>query len=150
MLRRDYRDLIGGSLLFVMGLWAAVQAWFDYPLGSVSHMGPGMFPAGVGVLLAFTGVLVFVPALFRAGPALAQVDYRAFFFVLLSLVLFALTVDTLGLVPATAILTVAAVLADNKLGVVATVVLTAVLAAIALLVFRYGLGIALEPFKWPL
>jgi putative tricarboxylic transport membrane protein len=150
MLRRDYRDMIGGSLLIVIGLWATVQAWFDYPLGSVSHMGPGMFPAGVGVLLAFTGVLVFLPALFRVGPALAKPDYRAFFFVLLSLVLFALTVDTFGLIPATAVLTVAAVLADNKLGVIATVVLVVVLAAIALLIFRVGLGIALEPFKWPL
>ncbi len=150
MLRRDYRDMIGGSLLIVIGVWATVQAVFDYPLGSVSHMGPGMFPAGVGVLLAFTGVLVFVPALFRAGPALAKLDYRAFFFVLLSLVLFALTVDTFGLIPATAILTVAAVLADKKVGVIGTIVLAAVLSAIAILVFSVGLGIPLEPFKWPL
>ncbi len=150
MLRRDYRDMIGGSLLIVIGVWATVQAWFDYPLGSVSHMGPGMFPAGVGVLLAFTGVLVFVPALFRVGPALAKVDFRAFFFVLLSLVLFAITVDTFGLIPATAVLTVAAVLADNKLGVIATVLLAVVLATIAILIFQVGLGIALEPFKWPL
>ena len=149
MLRRDYRDMIGGSVLIVIGLWAAVQAWFDYPLGSVSHMGPGMFPAGVGVLLALTGVLVFVPALFRAGPALAKPDYRAFFFVLLSLVLFALTVDTFGLIPATAVLTVAAVLADNKVGIIGTIVLTAVLSTIAILVFSVGLGIPLEPFKWP-
>ena len=150
MLRRDYRDMIGGSLLIVIGVWATMQAWFDYPLGSVSHMGPGMFPAGVGVLLALTGVLVFVPALFRAGPALAKPDYRAFFFVLLSLVLFALTVDTFGLIPATAVLTVAAVLADKKVGIIGTIVLTAVLSTIAILVFSVGLGIPLEPFKWPL
>jgi putative tricarboxylic transport membrane protein len=150
MLRRDYRDLIGGSVMIVIGLWAAVQAWLDYPLGSVGHMGPGMFPAGVGVLLALTGLLVFVPALFRAGPALAKPDLRAFFFVLLALVLFALTVDTFGLIPATAVLTVASVFADNKVGIVGTIVLTAVLATIAILVFSVGLGIPLEPFKWPL
>jgi putative tricarboxylic transport membrane protein len=150
MLKRDYRDLIGGSVMIVIGLWAAVQAWLDYPLGSISHMGPGMFPAGVGVLLAFTGALVFVPALFRAGPALAKPDLRAFFFVLLSLVLFALTVDTFGLIPATAVLTVASVLADNKVGVIGTIVLAAVLSAIAILVFSVGLGIPLEAFKWPL
>jgi putative tricarboxylic transport membrane protein len=150
MLRRDYRDLIGGSALIVIGLWATLQAWFDYPLGTVGHMGPGMFPAGVGVLLALTGVLVFVPALFRAGPALAKPDLRAFFFVLLALVLFALTVDTFGLIPATAVLTVASVLADNKVGIIGTIVLTAVLSAIAILVFSVGLGIPLEPFKWPL
>jgi putative tricarboxylic transport membrane protein len=150
MLRRDYRDIIGGCLLIVIGLWATLQAWLDYPLGTVSHMGPGMFPAGVGVLLAGIGLLVFVPALFRVGLALPKPDYRAFFFVLLSLVVFGLTVDTLGLIPATALLTIAAVLADNKLGVIGTVVLAVVLAAIAILIFRVGLGIPLKPFKWPL
>ncbi len=150
MLGRDYRDIIGGILLIVIGAWAALQAWLDSPLGTVSHMGPAMFPAGVGFLLAGMGLLVFVPALFRVGLALPKPDFRAFFFVLLSLAVFALTVDTFGLIPATALLTVAAVLADNKLGVIRTVVLAVVLAAIAILIFRVGLGLLLEPFKWPL
>lgn len=66
------------------------------------------------------------------------------------MITFALTVDSFGLIPATALLTVSAVLADNKLGVIGTVVLAIVLSAIAILVFRVGLGIPLEPFKWPL
>jgi hypothetical protein len=150
MLRRDYRDIIGGCLLMVIGLWATLQAWLDYPLGTVSHMGPGMFPAGVGVLLAGMGLLVFVPALFRIRQASPKPDLRAFFFVLTSLVIFSLTVDTLGLIPATALLTVVAVFADNKLDLIGTVVLAVVLAAIAVLIFRVGLGVPLEPFKWPL
>jgi hypothetical protein len=150
MLRRDYRDIIGGCLLMVIGLWATLQAWLDYPLGTVSHMGPGMFPAGEGVLLAGMGLLVFVPALFRIRQASPKPDLRAFFFVLTSLVIFSLTVDTLGLIPATALLTVVAVFADNKLDLIGTVVLAVVLAAIAVLIFRVGLGVPLEPFKWPL
>jgi len=137
-------------LLIVIGFGTTWQAWLEYPLGTVSRMGPGMFPAGVGALLMGMGLLVIVPALFRVGPALPKPDFRALFFVLLSLAVFALTVDTFGLIPATALLTVTAVLADNKLGVIGTVVLAVGLAAIAILIFRVGLGILLEPFKWPL
>jgi putative tricarboxylic transport membrane protein len=150
VLRRDYRDIIGGCAVIALGLWTAVQAWLEYPLGTVTHMGSGMFPAGVGVLLAVTGALVVVPALFRAGPALPKPDFRSFFFVLLSLIVFAVAVNTVGLIPATLALIVVAVLADNKLGIVATLVLAAVMAAVAVLVFQIGLGIPLDPIKWPL
>lgn len=79
MMRRDYRDFIGGVVLIVIGLGAAVLAWLHYPLGLVTHIGPGMFPAGVGVLLASMGMLVMVPALFRVGPALPKLEFRPFF-----------------------------------------------------------------------
>jgi hypothetical protein len=53
------------------------------------------------------------------------------------------------MVPAVVVLTIGAVLADNKLGVIGTAILAAVLSIIALVIFRFGLSISLEAFKWP-
>jgi hypothetical protein len=145
---RDYTDIIAGLLLIGGGLWAALHAMANYSLGSVTHMGPGMFPAALGFLLAGLGVLVLLPALFRAGT-LPQPDYRQFFLVVVGVALFALVVDRLGMIPAIFILTIAAVLADNKVGVIGTAILAAVLSFISVAVFRWGLGIPIQPYNWP-
>jgi hypothetical protein len=108
-----------------------------------------MFPMGLGVLLAFVGLLVLLPALFREGPPLPTPDFRAFVFVVIALIAFAVTIRWLGLIPAIVLVTVASVLADNKLGIVGTVVLAAGLSLMGWLIFNVGLGIPLEPFRSP-
>jgi hypothetical protein len=148
MLTRDYRYIIGGALLILLGLYAGIHAWTSYSVGTVTHMGPGMFPAALGFLLAVLGVGIFLPALFRSGT-LPRPEYRPLIATLISILLFAATIRTAGLIPAVALLTVAAVLADNKLGVIATVILSAVLALFAALVFIVGLGMPLQLFIWP-
>ena len=149
MTGRDYADVIAGSLLTAIGLLAGGVAWSNYHVGTFTRMGPGMFPTLVGVLLAGVGLLVLVPALFRIGPPLPKPDYRAFFFVLLALSVFALTIRSFGLIPAIVLLTITSVLADNKLGVVGTIILAIVLSALAVLIFQVGLSIPLESIKWP-
>jgi uncharacterized BrkB/YihY/UPF0761 family membrane protein len=149
MLRRDYQDIIAGALMVVGGVVAALYAWSSYRLGTVSHMGPGMFPMGLSVLLAIIGAMVLVPALFRQGPALPKPDFRALVFVALALTAFSLTIRWLGLVPAIVLVTVLSVFADNKLGVVGTVVLATVLSITGWLIFKVGLGLSLETFRSP-
>jgi Tripartite tricarboxylate transporter TctB family len=145
----DYRDIVGGALLVFIGAGAAIYAWANYRLGTIMHMGPGMFPAALGVLLAGLGAVVLLPALFRSGAPLPRPALRPFVFILLSLLAFALTVRWLGLVPAIVLLTITSVLADNKMGVIGTIVLAATLSAVAWLVFGVGLGIPLQAIKWP-
>lgn len=148
MYLRDYRDIIGGGLLIALGLWSSFYALAHYDTGTLRHMGPGMFPTWLGFILAGLGVLVLVPALFRPGPRV-EIDYRQFVAVVLGVLFFALAVDYFGMIPAIVVLTIAAALADNKLGIVSTVLLIIGLSIIALLIFRLGLGITLQPFKWP-
>jgi hypothetical protein len=148
MLSRDYRDILGGGLLFAIGAFAAIYAWAFYPLGTVRHMGPGMFPLGLGVLLAMIGTLVVLPALFRVGPELARPDLRAFFFISLALIGFATTIRWLGLIPAIVLVVVIASMADNKMGPITVAILAVLLSALAWFIFIFALGIPLQPFTW--
>jgi len=149
MRSRDHKDILAGGLLVAVGLWAGIYAWQSYALGTVTHMGPGMLPTVLGFSLAGIGMLILVPAFFRAGAPLLRPDYRQFVAVLGGLLAFALTVDGLGLVPAIFLMTMVAVLADDRLGIVGTLALAAGLSIIAVLIFRVGLRIPLDAFKWP-
>ena len=146
--RVDYRDVIAGALLIILGLFAGFYATANYKVGTLQQMGPGMFPSGLGFLLAGLGVLVLVPALFRAGT-LPKPDFRQLVSVLAGTLMFALTINVLGMVPAIFLLTIASVLADDKLGIVGTLVLCVVLSGLAVVIFRAGLEIPLYLFIWP-
>jgi hypothetical protein len=145
---RDYRDIIGGALLIILGLWAGFHAMSTFDLGTPSRMGPGMFPASLGFLLAGLGALIALPALFRSGPRIT-VDWRPMIFIMLGVWAFAIIVVPFGMVPAIVVLTIAAVLADTKIGIIGTAILAVALSVLAYLIFRVGLGIVLEPFRWP-
>jgi hypothetical protein len=145
---RDYRDIIGGALLIILGLWAGFHAMSTFDLGTPSRMGPGMFPASLGFLLAGLGALIALPALFRGGPRIT-VDWRPMIFIMLGVWAFAIIVVPFGMVPAIVVLTIAAVLADTKIGIIGTAILAVALSVLAYLIFRVGLGIVLEPFRWP-
>lgn len=111
-------------------------------------MGPGMFPMSLGFLLAGLGALIAIPAFFRQGT-LPTIDWRPVIFVMAGVLIFALTVTRLGMVPAIILLTFAAVAADTKIGWRGAILLSIALSVIAYLIFRVGLGIVLEPFRWP-
>src|ERR1700761_6888655 len=53
------RDTLAGVLMMLLGIGAAA-AGLHYRIGSLSRMGPGFFPASVGVLLAVTGAAIVV------------------------------------------------------------------------------------------
>jgi hypothetical protein len=148
MYSRDYRDIIGGLLLIILGLWAGFHAMSTFDVGTPSRMGPGMFPASLGFLLAGLGALIALPAAFRRGTEV-KVDWRPMIFIMVGVMAFAFIVVPFGMVPAIVAVTIGAVLADNKIGVVGTVILAMALSLMAYLIFRVGLGIVLEPFRWP-
>ena len=146
---RDARDIVAGGLLVLLGLWIGFHAISNFDIGTPSRMGPGMFPASLGFLLAGLGALIAIPAFFRSGT-LPEIHWRPFFFLSIGTLAFALTVTRFGMLPAVALLTVLTVLSDNKVSALQAVLLAAGLPLLAWLIFRLGLGIALEPFRWPL
>lgn len=148
MYARDYRNVIAGLLLVAVGAWAAIEAFARWDLGQLNQMGPGMLPAALGILLAGLGLLIAVRALFTSGT-LPEIAWRPLVLVGGGILAFAVTVDTLGMVPAVVVLTYLSVFADNKLGTVGATFLAAALALIAYLVFSVGLGVRVAPFVWP-
>ena len=70
------RDVVAGAALIAVGaLYAGYAAW-DLPLGSLRRMGPGLFPVGLGALLALFGACIAVPAIGR-DAALPTMNARA-------------------------------------------------------------------------
>jgi len=149
MLRLDYRDIAGGAVLVAVGAGFAWYAIQTYDIGSLRRMGPGAFPAGLGVILAILGVLQAVPAFFRTG-AMPEIRVWSPVFVLAGLAGFALLIRPFGLVPAVFAVIVISSLADLKFRPVAILSLAAGMALLAWLVFGVGLGVSMPMFRWPL
>lgn len=146
---RDYQDVIGGALLCVVGLVTAGYAWANYPLGTMGQMGPGAFPTMLGCLLAVFGVLTVIPALFRPGQVHDTVDVWIAGPILGSLVTFAATVSTFGLIPASLLLIVISSLPVRNFSIVSVGLLAVGMTAFVTLVFVLGLRIPIPMINWP-
>lgn len=145
---RDYRNIFGGGTLILVGVFIALHSLTTLTLGTISNMGPGMFPAGLGFILAALGIAIVVPALFRAAP-LPEVDVRSLVAILGSVLVFALLLEPFGLVPAIVGLTLIASRADSKLSLLGTAILAVCLSIGTTLIFQVGLGRQISILNWP-
>lgn len=148
MVSRDYRDVAGGLLLLLFGVSFSCYAIEHYDLGTLRRMGPGMFPTGLGFVLAFFGLLLFVPALLRPGIR-PEIRVWTPLFILSGVAAFALTIRPFGLLPAILAVTVISSMAELKLRPASLSVLCIVLCLIAWLTFRIGLGLPMPMVNWP-
>lgn len=143
---KDLRDIIGGLALSAIGLYAAFQAW-GYEFGSMTRMGPGYFPVGLGLLLAVLGLTVAVPAFFREGDPI-KVEWRTMALVLGSLLVFAAALKTLGLLAATVLAVVVSSLADRQTRWRGRLFIAGGVALVTFLVFAVGLSMVLPIWPW--
>lgn len=148
MRKVDYRDIVGGGFLIVVGALAAIHAASTLDLGTVFQMGSGMLPTALGCMLVVGGLAILVPALFRAG-SLPKGDFRATAVVMISILVFGLMIDTFGIVPATVVSTAVVTRADSRLSWKATASLGAGLAVGVVLIFEIGLDMPVKIFAWP-
>lgn len=147
MLNRDYRDVIAGVALTTLGLVISAYAISHYATGTVTRMGPGMVPAGLGVILAVFGIIISVTAWFREGDW-PSIKVATPLVVLASVLIFAVTVDRLGLIPAVFLSVFTATLAELTFHPVRNLILAAALCLLAYLVFQVALGLPVPPFAW--
>ncbi|ADO42640.1 tripartite tricarboxylate transporter TctB family protein [Ketogulonicigenium vulgare] len=148
MLSRDYRDIVGGALLIVVGLSFAGYAATHYPLGTIARMGPGMFPTCLGVILAIFGVLQAVPAFFRTGK-MPEIRIWSPIFVLGGVAAFAALIFPFGLIPAIIALVVISSCAELKIYPVSLVISIVFLCVMSWLIFRVGLNVPIAMLRWP-
>ena|SRR5688572_23269549 len=148
MISGDRRDIAGGLFLVVLGLFVAVYAYSNYPLGTVMRMGPGMVPTALGVILTGFGALVAVPACFRSG-SLPELDIRVMLIVSASIAVFALLIRPFGVAPAVIALTIVASLANREFKPIDTALIAVSLATLTVGVFVFALGLPLRAFDWP-
>lgn len=140
---RGPRDFCAGLIFLFFGAVAAYIAR-DYPIGSAVRMGPGYFPYLLGILLALLGVVICIKSLVLHGERIESVNLRALLLVLGAVGVFAGTVESAGIVIATALLVGVGAAASPESRLREVAVLIVFLLALAVGVFTYGLGL---PFK---
>lgn len=135
------RDAAGGVFFALLGL-AGFLMIGEAGFGTLDAPGPGFFPRVVSSLLFGTGVLLGLRGFRRLRPGAGRLSAAPPGVVLLlglALLFFALTVETLGLLPAGFLLVFTARLAagDGRWG--EALLLASVLSFFAGLLFVYGL-----------
>lgn len=148
MSRVDIRDLVGGMCLTVTGGVFAGYAALHYSIGTVTRMGPGMVPLFLGLLLSLFGLVVVVSAFSRHTEE-GEVRILVPGLILLSVLVFALLVNTLGLIPAIIGCVLVSCLAELEFRPLFSLMLAIVLSALAWLIFVATLQLPVSLFDWP-
>ncbi|MFN7051298.1 MAG: tripartite tricarboxylate transporter TctB family protein [Gemmobacter sp.] len=148
MSRLDIRELAGGLFLTATGAGFAGHAIANYSIGTVTRMGPGMVPAGLGVLLVIFGLVVIATAFLQESKG-GSIRIAIPAVILLSVLAFALLITPFGLIPAVVACVIVATLAEEKFDPAFSLKLAAVLCLIAWLVFVVALQLPVTLFAWP-
>lgn len=141
---RDSKNLVSAGVAIVLGLAIAVHSALNYPLGSITQMGPGFLPTVIGILIAFLGLILGVTSLLAPQAEPIEVDWRPLLFVSAALVVFGLTLERLGLAPGIVLLVAVASLAEPGFRPRLIAGLSLFLVAMTALIFVYGLSTPLE------
>jgi|SRR5688572_3938153 uncharacterized membrane protein len=134
------KDFLAGLIFFAFGLAALHIADLDYPMGSLTRMGPGNFPAGLGVILGLFGIFLMARGIGWSRET-ASWDWRPITCIVASMLAFGFLVPRAGLVPA---LVAMFFIASGMTRWREVIVLTVVMTAFAVLVFVYLLKL---PFQ---
>jgi|EndMetStandDraft_3_1072993.scaffolds.fasta_scaffold733279_1 hypothetical protein len=148
MISRDYRDAIGGGLLAILGATFCWYAVTHYDIGSVTNMGPGLFPASLGGILAALGAAQVLPALKRPGEW-PRFRFRPAFVIASAVAAFALVIEPFGLLPAVLAVVIVASFAESKLRPKAVALLALTMCLLSWAVFVLALGLSAPAFRWP-
>jgi hypothetical protein len=133
---RNQQNFWSGVLFLAFGLFFAGFGT-QYPMGTAARMGPAFFPFWLGTLLTFLGAGIAVGALAARAEQteVGRFHLRELTLVLGAVVLFGLTLKTLGLVLALLLLIVTSSLASHEFRWKATLANAAVLIGLCLVVF---------------
>lgn len=145
MERRNTGDLIGGLVLFGIGLGVFAMA-FGYGIGTVSEMGAGFVPAALGVIIMVLSASITAQS-FRIPAALVRPAWRPLMGVSAAIGVFALAIEHLGLVPSVVLAGAVAAAGDRDTRPVGALVLVVLLAIGAWLIFVKALSLSIPAFR---
>lgn len=139
--------MLAGGLLLCLGLFFAGYSVAQYPLGTIRNMQAGMFPAGIGCLLAAIGLAILLGGILR-DAALPRVEWRSLASISASVAAFAMTLNSLGLICAVALCSLIASLAKDGVRGKEALGLAACLAVLSAGIFHFGLGLQIPLLPW--
>ena len=133
------KDFWAGLMFIGFGGFFMIWALAHYQMGSAVRMGPAYFPAVLGGLLVFLGLLVLLESFAMAGPPVPRFMFRPLILISAGCVLYGYLMKPLGLVLATGVLVFISALGGHEFKWKEVTILYVVLVVFSLLVFVKGL-----------
>lgn len=137
---KNSRDLVAGSMMAIVGLTTAYLG-SGLSFGTISRMGSGFLPNTLSWIVVGLGALILLRSFIVADDAPEWPRLRPFAFICLGPILFALLIDSLGLIPTIMVVTAFVRCATPQKVTLRTFVFPAVLAAGCAFVFVYLLNL---------
>jgi len=146
------KDFYAGLLMVLLGAGVTLNST-TYNLGTLMHMGPGMFPFMLGILMTFIGILIFISGLMtpledgeRILPQ--SMEWRGWICILAGPLMFILFGEFFGMVAATFMCVFVAALGDRTATLKGSAILAAGITVIGAFLFSYVLKVPFPLFRW--
>jgi hypothetical protein len=146
---KSQRDFWSGLMFVLVGIGFAWGAT-NYSFGAAARPGPGYFPFGLGILLAFLGAFTLFESLVVEtddGEPIGRWAFKPLFIIMFSVVLFGILLPRLGMILSLPILIVMSSLASDEFHWKDVIVSIFVLTLGSWLIFIYGLKLVIP--VWP-
>jgi hypothetical protein len=143
-------DVLAGVFIILIGGLAIFEA-IQFDLGSARRMGAGYFPFYIGILLLVIGTGLMVEGRWQrqASEAGAHLpSLRGLLLILAAVICFALTIERFGLVPASVVAVFLGTLADQSTSWKQKLLLTVAVPIVCVLIFKIGLGLHVDVYRW--
>jgi putative Ca2+/H+ antiporter (TMEM165/GDT1 family) len=146
------RDFYAGGLTVLLGTAVTLDS-MTYTLGTLTHMGPGMFPLMLGVVLTFIGILIFGTAVVTPLGDDERIlpknrEWRGWGCILAGPILFIIMGEFFGMAPAIFSCVFVSALGDRTATLKGSAILAACVTVFGVLLFSYVLKIPFPMFRW--
>lgn len=146
------RDFYAGLLMMLLGIGVTFNST-SYNLGSLMHMGPGMFPFLLGIVLTFLGLTIFGTALVTPlgkdeHILPKQREWKAWALILAGPICFIIFGEFFGMVPATFACVFVSAMGDRDATWKGSFLLAAGISVVSMVLFSYVLQIPFPMFRW--
>lgn len=146
------KDFYAGLAMVLLGAGVTLNST-SYSLGTLMHMGPGMFPFILGILLTFVGILIFISGLMtplegdeRILPE--SMEWRGWACILAGPLMFILFGEFFGMIAATFMCVFVSALGDRTATLRGSALLAACITVGGAVLFSYVLKVPFPLFRW--
>ncbi|MBE0559085.1 MAG: tripartite tricarboxylate transporter TctB family protein [Proteobacteria bacterium] len=143
---RNNKDFWAGLMFAGIGAGAMFVAR-TYPIGTTLRMGPGYYPSLLGVILVCFGLYIMVRGLRKVEMIKGHWSIRALIILPLSVVVFGVTMELAGFIPALFALIFVAAASGREYKFKEVLLLTVFLTILSVSMFVWGLGLPYQLIK---
>lgn len=146
------RDFYAGGLMTLLGAGVTLNS-ASYNTGTLMHMGPGMFPFILGVVLTFIGILIFGTALVTPlgedeSIVPKSLEWRGWGCILAGPILFIILGHFFGMAAGTFACVFVSALGDRESTLKSSALLGLCITVPGCLLFSYVLQLPFPLFRW--